>query len=193
MLEEVPRYDPESKISKVQWEKELYKKVTQEKRDRIFFSYPTSDPSKGRQSSALSSNVFHVFKFIPYKKKNLHNNSMSSQTSSSSSTENFSDMSQMSINSFSTISSKTDSELEHIQASEESSSTSSREIEQRSEQEYKNIEKMEKRSKFPKQILYLDDSLLGQGKNMHVIQLASYRMSLLPYVSADSGKLELNR
>lgn len=65
----------------------------------------------------------------------------------------------MSINSFSSVSSKTDSELEHISTPSEASSASSREdLDQGSDYEVKNIEKMEKRSKFPKESLYLDDS-----------------------------------
>lgn len=52
---------------------------------------------------------------------------------------------------------------------------------------------MKKQVKFPKRPLYLDDTQLGQGKYMHIIQLESYRMSLLPYVNADSRKDELNR
>jgi len=43
MLEDIPLFNPEStKISKTQWQREMYKKVTQDKRDRIFLSYKSS-------------------------------------------------------------------------------------------------------------------------------------------------------
>lgn len=52
---------------------------------------------------------------------------------------------------------------------------------------------MKKELKFPKRQLYLDDTHVGQGKHLHVIQLESYRISLLPYVNPDTMKDELNR
>lgn len=52
---------------------------------------------------------------------------------------------------------------------------------------------MKKKQLFPKKALYLDDSEIGQGKNMHIVQLQSYRMSLLPYLSEEQRKPELNR
>ena len=52
---------------------------------------------------------------------------------------------------------------------------------------------MNKKAKFPKKPLYLDDSKLAQGKYKHVLQLESYRMSVIPFVNADARKDELNK
>ena len=56
-----------------------------------------------------------------------------------------------------------------------------------------NVERMGKRMKFKEKPLYIDDSHIGQGKYMHVVQLQSYRMSILPFVSVDQKMNELNR
>ena len=130
-------------------------------------------------SATLNSNVFHVSKFIPYTTNKCETSSSSSSKSSSS----FSD--QGGSSSFSSLSSKTDSELEHVSTPSEKSSSSSRE-DNKNINENINKEKMEKKGKFSKVPLFLDDTKVGQGKHLHVIQLQSYRMSLLPYVTADA-------
>jgi hypothetical protein len=153
-------------------------------------------PSLKTQIGTIS-NVFHVFKLIPYKKKNLRSHSSGSSSSSSksskSSNSKFSDFSSQSLNSLSPESSN-DSEKKHISTPSDTSSASSREkLEELSQLENLNQEKMRKKQAFPKKPLYLDDSEIGQGKNMHIIQLQSYRMSMLPYVSQEQRKPELNR
>lgn len=113
--------------------------------------------SNGKESITLqqNSNVFHVTKLIPYKKKVK----ASSSSSRSSSGTNHSYFSNNSIKSFSSVSSKTDSELKHVSTPSEKDSASSREdLNQDSDQEIKNQEKMVKKAKFPKVPLYLDDS-----------------------------------
>ena len=52
---------------------------------------------------------------------------------------------------------------------------------------------MEKRVKFPQVPLYLDETQVEQGKHLHVIQLQSYRMSLLPYVNKEDDMDDQNR
>ena len=135
--------------------------------------------------SKLKAPIFHVSKIVPHKKKKRGDSSTSNSNTNSHSEDSILS---------SLVYSSSDTDHQHISTPSEDSSASSREIaDKKSEEEQLNKKKMEKKVNFPKKPLYLDDSHLGQGKYMHVIQLQSYRMSLLPYVNADSRKDELNR
>lgn len=54
---------------------------------------------------------------------------------------------------------------------------------------FKNIKK--KTYDYPP--LYLDDSKIDQGRHVIRVQLPSFKMSLLPFVSPQKKKQELNR
>ena len=107
----------------------------------------------------MSTDAFHVLKFIPYRRRNAK------ASSSSSSSDNDSNISQVSLDS--SVESSTDSEFEHVSTPSDKSSASSRE----EEVDRDNQLRIEKKVKFPKKPLYLDDTQLGQGRNMHVVQL----------------------
>ena len=100
--------------------------------------------------------MFHVSKFIPY-------TTNKSETSSSSSSKSSSDISDIKEDcSFSSLSSKTDSELKHVSTpSEKSSSTDREDIAYNNVVENINKEKMEKKGKFSKVPLFLDDTKVG--------------------------------
>ena len=77
-------------LNKEVWEKDLYRKIVKDKKDRILLS-STIEPQSGffmknKQnkrfnqsgiistiSSNLNQNVFHVMKFLPYKKSSRNN------------------------------------------------------------------------------------------------------------------------
>lgn len=61
-------------MTRQKWEEDLYKKVTANKKDRIFLTTKTNSQenmAKGSTmtSMTLNSNVYHVMKFIPYQNK----------------------------------------------------------------------------------------------------------------------------
>ena len=197
-MEHVPLFKPGEErrgFTKQRWERETYKKITKNKKDRVFFTKRQDrkfslDEEENKSSSLIAEDVvnpFCVFKLIPYKKKNAKESSDSSSSSSSSSTGSLTDWSESMSSSFSSGGSSTDSQHIHLSTSSDSSSASSREDIQNDDIKQNNIiqEKIERKFKYPPKPLYLDDSYLGQGKKMHIIQLPSFRMSLLPYVSEE--------
>ena len=111
----------------------------------------------------LNSNVFHVMKFIPYKRRNARIDSSDSSSKSEANNSDFMDETNISeIRLISSASSSTDSELDHISTPSEKSSISSREnLDMNMEQNQKNQQKMKKKVRFPKRSLYLDDTQLG--------------------------------
>lgn len=94
----------------------------------------------------MSTDAFHVLKFIPYKRRNAR------ASSSSSTSDSDSNISQLILDS--SVGSSTDSELKHVSTPSDKSSASSRE----EEVDRDNQRNMEKKVKFPKKPLYLDDT-----------------------------------
>ena len=124
-----------SNLTKGQWKNWLYDKVTKNKSDRVFLTNqrvgwaedrshkhsPHSRLISSFKSQEMSTDAFHVLKFIPYKKRNA-------RASSSSSTSNSdSNISQYTLDS--SVESSTDSELKHVSTPSDKSSASSREEE----------------------------------------------------------------
>lgn len=162
------------------WEHDIYKKVMKDKRDRVFitssvnYSEDQKQPMHLSQQKAsvqqqnpisknLNTNVHHIMKIIPW-------NQQVSDSSSSTSSQDSDNESNNSIIEFQSVTSQTDSEIQHISTPSESESQKShQDSDKNNEQEQINLKKMQKKARFPKTPLYLDDTLVGQGKHMHVV------------------------